>query len=252
MKTILAKATAAEFGFPLFQLDIGALFGRFVGDTEENFRKVIETVDSIGRCVLFIDEIEKSLNRSATSGSGDSGTGSRAFATLLSWLGEHKSPVFVIGTSNDYTRLPVEFIRKGRFDSIFWLDLPTLAERERIWDVLLKRYGREAVKSNLDVKKLAEKTEGFTGAEIEEVIKSTMFLRFDRDGKEFTTLDLSDEILISRPLSETSKEELEAMRAKAAGRLQVASSSGTTKVFTLGENTVREDHGDDLRALDVS
>jgi len=117
-KTALAKATANEFGFPLFQLDIGALFGKYVGESEENFRKVIETVDSVGRCILFIDEIEKSLNKSATSGSGDTGTSSRSFATLLSWLSDHKSPVFVIATSNDHTRLPTELIRKGRFDEV--------------------------------------------------------------------------------------------------------------------------------------
>ena len=117
-KTMIAKAVANEFGFPLFQLDVGSLFGKYVGESEENTRKVIDTVDSIGRCVLFIDEMEKSLNRQATSGGGDSGTSSRAFATLLSWLSDHTSPVFVVGTSNDHTKLPTEFTRKGRFDEI--------------------------------------------------------------------------------------------------------------------------------------
>jgi SpoVK/Ycf46/Vps4 family AAA+-type ATPase len=250
-KTALAKATANEFGFPLFQLDIGALFGKYIGESEENFRKVIETVDSIGRCILFIDEIEKSLNRNATSGAGDTGTSSRAFATLLSWLSEHKSPVFVIGTSNDHTRLPTEFIRKGRFDEMFWLDLPTVSERERIWDVLLKRYGRDSAKYNL--KKLSEKSEGFTGAEIEEIIKGAMFTRFDKDGKDITNTDLEDEMNSTKPLSQTSKEEIQIMRDKAVNRLRVASSSGMSKMFTgNGETMNRAENSDSIRELDIS
>lgn len=247
-KTALAKATANEFGFPLFQLDIGSLFGKYVGESEENFRRVIETVDSIGRCILFIDEIEKSLNRNATSGSGDTGTSSRAFATLLSWLSEHKSPVFVIGTSNDHTRLPTEFVRKGRFDEMFWLDLPSQSEREQIFSVLLTRYQREANKFN--IKQLAERADGFTGAEIEQAIIGAMYTRFDRDGKEFTTTDLTDEINSTKPLSETSKEEIEVMRSKAVNKLRVASNSGLSKMFTLPTGAAREmDTG--LRELDV-
>lgn len=249
-KTALAKATANEFGFPLFQLDIGALFGKYVGESEENFRKVIETVDSIGRCILFIDEIEKSLNRSATSGSGDTGTSSRSFATLLGWLSDHKSPVFVIGTSNDHTRLPTEFVRKGRFDEMFWIDLPSAAERERIFDVLLKRYNRDS--SKYDLKKLAEKAVDFTGAEIEQVIIGAMFTRFDKDGKEFTNTDLVDEILATRPLAVTSKEDIDVMRSKAANKLRAVSSSGATKVFTLDNGGTRSDNADNKRELEIS
>jgi hypothetical protein len=117
-KTLLAKATSAELGLPLFQLDIGSLFGKLVGETESNFRRVIQLVDGVGSCVLFVDEIEKALNRSAVSGAGDTGTSSRSFGTLLSWLSDHKTPVFVIGTSNNFTVLPPEMIRKGRFDEL--------------------------------------------------------------------------------------------------------------------------------------
>ena len=117
-KTLLAKATSKEFGFPLFQLDVGSLFGGHVGETEANFRKVIDTIDGIGRCILFIDEVEKALNRDAVSGKGDSGTSPRSFATLRSWRSDHPSPVFVIATSNQFTRLPTELVRKGRFDEL--------------------------------------------------------------------------------------------------------------------------------------
>lgn len=206
---------------------------KYVGESEENTRKVVETVDSIGRCVLFIDEIEKSLNRSATSGSGDSGTSSRAFATLLSWLSDHTSPVFVIGTSNDHTKLPTEFTRKGRFDEIFWIDLPSLAERKEIFKVQLNKYGRTAEKLKLNLDRLSEKSEGFTGAEIEQIVVSAMYSRFSEDGKEITQTDLLDGLASAKPFSETNKEELENMRTKAAGRLQVASSSGASKIFEL-------------------
>jgi len=252
-KSAIAKATANEFGFPLFTLDIGSLFGSRVGETESNFRKVTETVDSIGRCVLFIDEIEKALNRAATSGQGDSGTSSRSFATFLTWLSDHKTPVFVIATSNDHTRLPSEFIRKGRFDEVFWLDLPTPEERVRIFSVLLKRYGRSAETLKLNLPKLAERTDGFTGAEIEESIKATMFTRFDRDGQEFTQTDLLDEIASTNPLSKTSAEEIEVMRGKAVNKLRVASSTGGSRMFTLVENpTTRPADGDQNRELDIS
>ena len=126
-------------------------------------------------------EIEKSLNRSAVNGAGDSGTSSRSFASLLSWLSDHKTPVFVVATSNDHTRLPTEFIRKGRWDDLFWIDLPSQPERMQIFDVLLKRYNRDSSKYNL--KRLSDKTEGFTGAEIEQAIIGAMYSKFDRDGR---------------------------------------------------------------------
>ena len=222
-KTLLAKATANEFEFPLFQLDIGALFDKHVGATEENFRRIISTVDGIGRCVLFIDEIEKSLNKSAVSGAGDTGTSSRAFATLLSWLSDHKSPVFVVATSNDHTKLPPEFTRKGRFDELFWIDLPSKPERVEIFQKLLARFNRQGTKYSLD--KLAEKTEGYTGAEIENIITSAMFARFEKDGKEFTNTDLYDVIDMTKPMSEINSAELQEMREKAQGKLRPASGS---------------------------
>jgi SpoVK/Ycf46/Vps4 family AAA+-type ATPase len=222
-------------------------------ESEENFRKVIETVDSIGRCILFIDEIEKSLNRSATSGAGDTGTSSRAFATLLTWLSDHKSPVFVIGTSNDHTRLPTEFVRKGRFDEIFWIDLPSAAERECIFNVLLIRYGRSVQENKLNLKKLAEASEGFTGAEIEQALIGAMFTRFDRDGKEFSQTDIEDELRMAVPLSVTAKEDIDKMRLTAINKLRTVSSSGASKMFTMaGSDGKRSDNVENLRDLDVS
>ena len=228
-KTLLAKSTANEFGFPLFQLDVGALFGKHVGETEENFRRVIEMVDGIGRCILFVDEIEKALNKDAVSGKGDTGTSSRSFGSLLTWLSEHKSPVFVIGTSNDHTRLPTEFTRKGRFDELFWIDLPSEAERKEIFNVLLKRYGWDTDKVKLKVDELAAEADQFTGAEIENVIISAMFDRFGKDGKPITTQNLVDEILATTPLAKMNAADLDNMRKNAEGKLRVATSSGLVK-----------------------
>ena len=232
-KTLLAKATSNEFGFPLFQLDVGGLFGKHVGETEENFRRVVETVDGIGRCILFMDEIEKALNRDAVSGKGDTGTSSRSFATLLTWLSDHKSPVFVIGTSNDHTKLPTEFTRKGRFDELFWIDLPTIEERKEIFNVLLKRNSRDPKKFQVD--KLAEAAESFTGAEIEQVIIGALFDRFSVDGKDITTTNLMDEINATQPLAKTAAADIEEMRKKAEGKLRVATSSGVVRSVEAGK-----------------
>ena len=228
-KTLLAKATANALGFPLFQLDVGGLFGKHVGESEENFRKVVEMVDSIGRCVLFIDEVEKSLNREAVSGTGDTGTSSRSFATLLTWLSEHTSPVFTIATSNDHTRLPAELTRKGRFDELFWIDLPDLSDRKEIFKVLLKRYNRDASKFKID--ELATAAEGFTGAEIENVITSSMFARFAIK-KDINTTSLIDEMATITPLSKMSAAEIDVMRKKAEGKLRPVTSAGAAKHIT--------------------
>jgi ATP-dependent 26S proteasome regulatory subunit len=233
-KTLLAKATANEFGFPLFQLDVGSLFGKHVGETEENFRRVVETVDGIGRCILFIDEIEKALNRDAVSGKGDTGTSSRSFGTLLTWLSEHKSPVFVIGTSNDHTRLPAEFTRKGRFDELFWIDLPSQAERKDIFGVLLKRYNIDTSKLKLD--QLAEEAIDFTGAEIENVIVSAMYARFAHDGKPVSTNNLVDEIVATTPFAQMCAADLENMRKNAEGKLRVATSSGAVRALEASKS----------------
>ncbi len=228
-KSLIAKATAHEFGFPLFQLDLGALFGSHVGESEENFRKVTKTVDGIGRCVLYIDEFEKALNRDAVSGKGDTGTSSRSFATLLTWLNDHKSPVFVVGTSNNHTILPTELTRKGRFDEMFWIDLPDDVERKDIFRVVLRKYNRDPQKFKLD--SLAKKSKDFTGAEIENVVISAMFKQFAAGETDINTTVLEDECNEVIPLAKTSKSQLDTMRKEAEGKLRIAARDGTTASF---------------------
>lgn len=217
-KSLIAKAIAEELGVPMFQADIGALFGKYVGETEEGFRRMIQTVDSVGRCVLFIDEIEKGLSKQAVSGAGDTGTSSRAFGTLLTWLSDHTSEVFVVGTSNDFTILPPALIRKGRFDEVFWLDLPAAAEREEVFAVQLKKYKRDP--KDFDLKALSEATKGFSGSEIEQLIVAAMYRCFDNNGKDISTEELITESKSVIPHSVTNRDALLDMRDTAKGKLR--------------------------------
>lgn len=218
-KTLISKAIANEFKFPLYQLDLGSLFSKYVGETEGNFIQMTKTVDSIGRCVILIDEIEKYLNSGATSGAGDSGTSSRSFGTLLSWLSDRNNPAFVIFTSNNHLALPVELIRKGRFDELFWIDLPDNAERKDVLNVVIKRYNRDPKK--FDIEQLVLESNEFTGAEIDNAFKDAMFAAFS-DGKEVDQTYFVKELKAVNPQAKINEAAIEAMRAKVEGRLRRA------------------------------
>lgn len=218
-KTLLAKATSHALNLPLFQLDIGGLFGSLVGQSEQNMRAVIKTLDGIGSSILFIDEIEKSLSVSATSGRNDGGTSSRLFSTLLSWLSDRKTPIFVIGTSNNFTLLPPELVRKGRFDLCVWLDLPNDKDRKSIWEVQLRNKKRNPDK--FDIPKLVKATDKYTGAEIEQIIISAMFKCYAQNGKDITTKALLEECKEMIPQSTSNAEELKVMKDNAKGKLQM-------------------------------
>ncbi len=218
-KTLISKAIANEFKFPLFQLDLGGLFSKYVGETEGNFIQMTKTVDSIGRCVILVDEIEKYLNTGATSGAGDSGTSSRSFGTLLSWLSDRNNPAFVIFTSNNHLALPVELIRKGRFDELFWIDLPDERERRDVINVVINKFKRNINKFDIDT--LVKLTKDFTGAEIDNVFKDAMFAAFS-EGKEVDQTYLEKEIRALTPQSKINAEAIEAMRSRVEGRLKPA------------------------------
>jgi len=220
-KTMIAKATSKEFNMPLFQLDVGALFGSLVGQTEQNCRAVIKTIESIGQCVILIDELEKSLNNSATSGAGDSGTSSRMFGTFLSWLNDRICPAFIMATSNNLLVLPPELIRKGRLDETFWLDLPEADERRDIWNVVIKKYKRDVMPVKFDLAKLAEKSANYTGSEIDCAFVSAMFKAFS-GGKEVSMLELLEALDETIPQAKVNEEQLARMREFAKGRLRNA------------------------------
>ncbi len=213
-KSLTAKAISAMWQLPLLRLDMGKIFSGLVGSSEENMRKAIRTAEAVAPSILWIDEIEKGFSG---NGSGDGGTSTRIFGTFLTWMQEKTKPVFVVATANNIDRLPSELLRKGRFDEIFFVDLPTLKERMKIFEVhLKKRLKNEEIIGNIsctadNLRKLALLTEGFVGAEIEESVIAALFEAFSEDRK----IDLSDlEKAIKNmvPLSVTQAEQITAIR----------------------------------------
>jgi SpoVK/Ycf46/Vps4 family AAA+-type ATPase len=168
-------------------------------------------------------EIEKSLSNSAVSGSGDSGVSSRIFGTFLTWLNDRNNPAFIVATTNDHTKLPSALIRKGRFDQLFWLDLPTAEERKEIFTVVIKKYGRDP--QNFSLKSLVNGSEGFTGAEIEEVFKDAMYKAFSA-GQEVKDSYLTDVLAEFIPFSVSHEEDLKTMRKQAQGKLVMITTQG--------------------------
>jgi len=227
-KTMLAKATANEFDCPLFLFDIGSVFDSHVGNSERNMREAIKTIESIGKCVILIDEIEKALSKDAVSGRGDTGVSSRIYGTFLTWLNDRKNPAFIIATSNDHTILPSPLIRKGRFDQLFWIDLPSEEERTEIFNVVIKKYGRKP--EDFAVSRFVDTAEGYTGAEIEEIVKSALFAAFNND-LEISDKDILKEINDFIPFAKSHEEELRKMRQQARGKLIVLSEEGETQTM---------------------
>jgi AAA+ superfamily predicted ATPase len=185
-KSLCAKVAAGMWKLPLLRLDMGAVFGGLVGASEKNIREAMQIAEVIAPCVLWVDEIEKAFAGST----GDSGTSSRVLATFLTWMQEKRAPVFVFATANSIERLPPEFLRKGRFNEVFFLDLPTGQEREQILQVHLERKGITMIRQRFDLPKIARATEGFVGAELEAVVNDAMFPAFMDGKREIETADL--------------------------------------------------------------
>lgn len=198
-KSLAAKALAQNWNVPLIKCDLGKFFGSYVGDTENNTRKALATADAMSPCVLWIDEIEKALGGVASEGKNDSGVSSRMFASILTWMQEKKSAVYVIATANSISSLPQELLRKGRFDEIFFVDLPTEKERNEIVKIQIKKKGRDPEK--FDINEISSKCEGFTGAEIEEAVISALFDSYENNAKELETSDIIQAIQNIKPSS---------------------------------------------------
>lgn len=254
-KSLTAKAMSAAWQLPLLKLDFGKIFSGIVGSSEENMRKAIKTAEAVAPSILWVDEIEKSL--SGLNSNGDSGTSSRIFGTFLTWMQEKTAPVFVIATANNINSLPAELLRKGRFDEIFFVDLPTQREREEIFKLhLSKRLKNKDVASKIEInndlyRQLAQMTEGFVGAEIEQVVISALYEAFfNKRPLEFS--DLANTIKNVVPLSVTQKEQILAIRQWANIRAVAA-----TKKDDMAEYGSKADSEDDVnssrggRALDV-
>ncbi|MCB0832310.1 MAG: AAA family ATPase [Bacteroidetes bacterium] len=224
-KSLTAKAVAAHWNLPLLKLDVGSVFSGIVGSSEANIRHAIKTAESISPCILWIDEIEKGFSGTASSNFSDGGTAARVFGTFTTWLQEKRKPVFVIATSNDITILPPEVLRKGRFDEIFFVDLPEQVEREDIFTIHLKKRRRPT--EPYDVVKLATAAEGFSGAEIEQAIISGMYDAFE-ESRELTTNDILNALKNSVPLSKVMAEQVSALRMWADKRARRASGQRST------------------------
>jgi len=224
-KSLTAKATAAVFNIPLLKLDAGKLYGGIVGQSEANLRSVINIAEAIAPCCLWIDELEKGFAGSKSSGTTDGGTSARVFGSFLSWLQEKTKPVFVVATANDVSQLPPEMLRKGRFDELFFVDLPDDNEREAIWKIVVERRNRKAI--NFDLQQLAKSSEGLTGAEIEAVFLEAMFAAFERDG-EPSELDVAASMSSFVPLSKLMAEQIAALKQWANNRARPSTSTPAT------------------------
>jgi SpoVK/Ycf46/Vps4 family AAA+-type ATPase len=208
-KSMGAKAVASELGVPLLKCDIGRLFGGLVGQSEANVRTALQTAEAVAPCVLWIDEIEKGL-AGASGQSLDSGVGQRVFGTILTWMQEKTSPVFVYATANDVTGLPPELLRKGRFDELFSILLPGESERKEIFEIHVRKKSRtHLIGPNplLDIEHYAKWAEGFSGAEIEAAINEALYVAFD-EGREINFMDVQDAIDASQPLIKVMPEKL--------------------------------------------
>ncbi len=222
-KSLIAKTTARLWGLPLLRLDMGRVYdGSTVGKSEANLRAALKTAESISPAILFIDELDKAFGGAGGSADSDGGTSSRIFGSFLTWMQEKTSPVFVMATANRVERLPSEFLRKGRFDEIFFVDLPTAEERQDIFRIhLMKR--RRAI-DRFDLEQLANVCDGFSGAEIEQALVAAMYEAFAQD-REFTQLDIIAACRATMPLSKTMSEQVTALRDWARQRARPAAAS---------------------------
>jgi SpoVK/Ycf46/Vps4 family AAA+-type ATPase len=222
-KSLTAKAVGALWQMPLLRLDVGKIFAGLVGSSEENVRSVIKTAEAIAPAILWIDELEKGFSGTASSGQTDGGTTSRVFGTFITWLQEKTSPVFVIATANNVHQLPPELLRKGRFDEIFFCDLPDREDRRQILDIHLRKKKRDP--GQFDMEKLVEATVDFSGAELEQAVIAALYDAFDSGG-DLTTESLLNTLRDIVPLAITMREQIESMREWARTRARPASARG--------------------------
>jgi SpoVK/Ycf46/Vps4 family AAA+-type ATPase len=222
-KSLIAKTTSRLWGLPLLRLDMGRVYdGSTVGRSEANLRGALKTAESISPAILFIDELDKAFAGTAGSGDSDGGTSSRIFGSFLTWMQEKTSPIFVMATANRVEKLPGEFLRKGRFDEIFFVDLPTQSEREAVFSIHLSKRKRDI--QRFDLEQLAKVADGFSGAEIEQVLIAAMYDAFAQN-REFTQLDIIAAIKATLPLSRTMTEQVTALRDWARQRARPAAAS---------------------------
>jgi SpoVK/Ycf46/Vps4 family AAA+-type ATPase len=219
-KSLCAKAVSSMWQQPLLRFDMGRMFGSLVGSSEENVRRAIAVAESVAPAILWVDEIDKAFAGSQASGGTDGGTTARVFGTFLTWLSEKTAPVFVVATANDISQLPPELLRKGRLDEIFFVDLPSEAERAEVFRIHIAKRDRDP--ESFDIPALVQASQNFSGAEVEESIISALYDAF------YASQDLATEHVLAAlretvPLSKTMDEQLSRLRSWSEGRARNAS-----------------------------
>lgn len=218
-KSLLAKAVAATWQFPLLRFDMGKVFGGIVGQSEGNIRTALQVAQALAPCVLWIDEIEKGLAGMGSSDQTDGGTTARVVGTLLTWMQEKSDPVFVVATANRIDMLPPELLRKGRFDEIFFVDLPSRAVREQILSIHLKKKRRDP--KDFEIADLAARSAGFSGAELEEAVREGLYDAF-AEGRELRSEHIARALEKTFPLSRTMRDQIDSLRKWAMVRARLA------------------------------
>src|SRR5580704_16022160 len=220
-KSMCARAIAGEWQLPLVKFDTAAVYDKYIGETEKRIQKVFRVAEELAPCVLWIDELEKVFAGSGSdSSSADAGVSSRLLGAFLSWMQERKAPVFVAATCNNVSALPPELIRKGRFDELFFVDLPNRAERKQIFALELARRNRRPAEFDLD--RVAAAARGYSGAEIQAVVQAALYASFSSK-QPVATSSLIDALARTVPLSATRAEEIQQLRVWARGRAVPAS-----------------------------
>jgi hypothetical protein len=233
-KSLTARMIADLWHLPLLRLDVGALFGSLVGESEERTRRALALAETIAPCILWVDEIEKAF----AFGNGDAGTSQRVFAHLLTWMQDKTAPCFVVATANNIAALPPELLRKGRFDEIFFLDLPGTDERREIFSVHLKK--RKCLPVEFDLDLLARESEGYVGAEIEQTVIDAMYLAFNENMRRVTTGDILRCLKVQVPLSVSQRETVAALRSYLAEGRAVCASRQAPQPVPAGQGIALE------------
>jgi hypothetical protein len=225
-KSLTAKAVASAWGVPLLRLDLGALKSKYIGESEGNIRRAFRVIEAIGRCVVWLDEIEKAL-QGATSGSADGGVSSDALGAVLTWMQDRQGPAFIVATANDIEALPETVIRKGRLDAVFFVDAPNAAERVSILRAALRSHGRGAI--DVDEDAVSRASDGFTGSEVASLVPEAMFTAFNDGAREVSTADLLACAAGVVPLTKTAAEKIGKLRGLMQGRAIPASKVEATQ-----------------------
>jgi SpoVK/Ycf46/Vps4 family AAA+-type ATPase len=220
-KSLVAKCVAASWNMPLLKLDLGALQSKWIGESQANIRKALQVAETVSPCVVWLDEVEKALSGS-TGSQGDGGVAADALGAILNWMQERVGACFVVATCNDPRVLPPELLRKGRFDELFWVDLPTAVERKEILKAALAQYLKRPVEG-IELGAVVKATEAFTGAEIASIVPAAMFEAFADNAREINAWDLLTATKTVVPLSRTAKEKLDELRTWAKEKARMAS-----------------------------